>query len=58
VTPSRFSPSASPTQIDAAPSVSGEEFPAVSVPLPLVRSNAGGSLASFSYDVSRRGIVS
>ena len=41
-----------------APSVSGEELPAVSVPLPLVRSNDGGSRASFSSEVSLRGMVS
>ena len=46
------------TQIAAAPSVSGEELPAVSVPLPLVRSKVGGSRASFSSDVSLRGMVS
>jgi hypothetical protein len=33
----------------------GRALPAVSVPLPLVRSNAGLSLPSFSSDVSRRG---
>src|SRR6267143_5752787 len=42
----------------AAPSVRGDELPAVSVPLPLVRSNTGGSRASFSSDVSRRGMPS
>ena len=40
------------TQRLAAPSVSGEELPAVSVPWPLVRSKLGGSFASFSSDVS------
>jgi hypothetical protein len=44
--------------MDAAPSVFGEELPAVSVPLPLVRSKTGERLASFSSDVSRLGIVS
>src|SRR4029453_731202 len=39
----------------AAPSVSGDELPAVSVPRPLVRSNDGASVASFSGDVSLRG---
>ena len=46
------------TQIAAAPSVSGELFPAVSVPRPLVRSNAGFNLVSFSIEVSRRGKLS
>jgi hypothetical protein len=51
----RFKPSSLATQMAAAPSVSGELLPAVSVPFPLVRSNTGFSLASFSIDVSRRG---
>ena len=38
---SRARPFDEPTQIAAAPSVSGEELPAVSVPLPLVRSKVG-----------------
>ena len=54
----RSSPVDDATQIAAAPSVSGEELPAVSVPLPLVRSNDGGRRASFSSDVSVRGMVS
>jgi hypothetical protein len=45
-------------QIAAAPSVSGEELPAVRLPLPLVRSNEGGSLASRSSEVSLRGMAS
>ena len=57
-TGSRAMPFDEPTQMPAAPSVSGEELPAVSVPLPLVRSNVGGSLASFSSEVSLRGMVS
>jgi hypothetical protein len=51
----RDRPSSVATQIAAAPSVRGELLPAVSVPRPLVRSNAARSLASFSSDVSRRG---
>ena len=42
-------------QIAAAPSVRGELLSAVRVPCPLVRSNTGFNLASFSVDVSRRG---
>jgi hypothetical protein len=53
-TPSRRRPSSSLTQIDAEPSVSGKEFPAVSEPA-LLRSNTAGSLASFSSDVSGLG---
>src|SRR6185503_19318727 len=40
----------------AAPSVSGDEFPAVTVPY--LRSNTGGSAASASRDVSRRSRLS
>ena len=54
----RERPASFATQIAAAPSVSGEELPAVSVPCPLVVSNAGRSFASFSADVSARGIPS
>jgi hypothetical protein len=39
---------------DTEPSVSGEEFPAVSEPA-LLQSNTAGSLASFSSEVSRLG---
>ena len=46
------------TRQAAAPSVSGVELPAVSVPLPEVRSNAGLSVASFSSDVSGRSTLS
>src|SRR5258708_38809412 len=41
------------TQTAAAPSVSGEELPAVKLPLPLVRSNDSGRRAS----LSRRGCL-
>jgi hypothetical protein len=41
-------PAPDATQMLQAPSVSGYELPAVSVPLPLVRSNDGESRASFS----------
>ena len=49
---------ASPTHTAAAPSVTGDELPAVSVPFPLLRSNASGSAARLSAEVSRRGIAS
>jgi len=51
-------PSRVATQTAAAPSVSGELLPAVSVPSPRPRSNAGRSAASFSIDVSVRGNAS
>ena len=51
----RSKPFSVATQIAAAPSVRGELLPAVSVPRPLLRSNTGFNLASFSIDVSRRG---
>src|SRR5262245_60661213 len=46
------------TQTAAAPSVKGDELPAVKLPRPLTRSKAAGRCASFSSDVSARGIVS
>src|SRR5579862_192655 len=54
----RARPASFATQMAAAPSVSGDELPAVSVPCPLARSNAGLSVASFSAEVSARGIPS
>src|SRR3546814_1948927 len=45
-------------QQPAAPSVIGDEFPAVSVPSPLVLSKAGLSETSFSAEVSARGLAS
>ncbi len=51
----RARPALVATQIAAAPSVSSELLPAVSVPCPLVLSNAGASFASLASDVSGRG---
>src|SRR5260370_32586338 len=51
-------PSLDATQTAAAPSDRGEELPAVSEPVPEVRSKAGGSLARFSREGSQRGMVS
>src|SRR6266545_194184 len=51
----RLSPAPVATHRPAAPSVRGEELPAVSVPLPLARSNAGCSFARRSRLVSARG---
>src|SRR5712691_1387010 len=54
----RLSPAPVATHRPAAPSVRGEELPAVSVPLPLARSNAGCSFARRSRLVSARGKLS
>jgi len=51
----RLSPAPVATHRPAAPSVSGEAFPAVIVPLPLFLSKAGCSLARRSRLVSARG---
>jgi len=54
----RLGPGFGREQHRAAPSVSGVELPAVKVPWPEVRSNAGLSLPNFSIEVSARRLLS
>ena len=55
--PSRFSPISSATQTEAAPSVRGDELPAVRLPVG-PRSNTVGNEANFSSVLSGRGRTS